>query len=123
METLCKIRDLHRAIIAFENDLQALLNLSLNEGMALCTLKNVECLSSGQLAEQLSLRHSNTSKLIKILEDKELIARCIGTEDKRQMLFSITQKGKDIINEVQNIKIPLSEILAYSIEDSNRSNT
>lgn len=117
MDSLCKIRDLQRAIIAFECEFQKILNISLNEGMALCTLKSAECLSSGQLAEQLGLSYSNTSKLIKTLEDKKFVSRCIGVEDKRQMLFSITQKGKEVIKKVKNTDLPLPQILAQTINE------
>ena len=44
METLCKIRDVYRAIAEFEVQFTQMYDLSLNEGMLLCTLLNT-CLS------------------------------------------------------------------------------
>ena len=40
METLCKIRDVYRAIAEFEVQFTQMYDLSLNEGMLLCTLLN-----------------------------------------------------------------------------------
>lgn len=118
MESLCKIRDLYRAIIMFENEFQTQLDISLNEGMALCTLKSAECLSSGQLAEQMGLSYSNTSKVIKTLEKKKLIARCIGHKDKRQMLFSITEEGQNMLFKIKQSKIQMPKLLADSLKSS-----
>ena len=78
MEDLCKIRDVYRAIAEFETQFMQQYNLSLNEGMLLCTLLNTPRLTSGEIAEALGLTCSNTSKLIRSVEEKKLIARIIG---------------------------------------------
>ena len=62
-------------------------DLSLNEGMLLCTLLNTPKLTSSEIAEALGLSASNTSKVIRSVEEKKLITRLIGKEDKRQMRF------------------------------------
>ena len=77
MEDLCKIRDVYRAIAEFETQFMQQYNLSLNEGMLLCTLLNTPRLTSGEIAEALGLTCSNTSKLIRSVEEKKLIARII----------------------------------------------
>ena len=49
METLCRIRDIYRAIAEFEVKFMQEFDLSLNEGMLLCTLLNTPKLpSSGE---------------------------------------------------------------------------
>ena len=63
METLCKIRDLYRAIAEFETRFEKAHHLCLNEGMLLCCLSRKKRLSSGEIAEQLGLSNSNTSKV------------------------------------------------------------
>ena len=78
METLCKIRDIYRAIAEFEVQFMQLYDLSLNEGMLLCTLLNRPKLTSSEIAEALGLSASNTSKVIRSVEDKKLITRLIG---------------------------------------------
>lgn len=48
MEDLCKIRDVYRAIAEFETQFMQQYNLSLNEGMLLCTLLNTPGLLPGK---------------------------------------------------------------------------
>ncbi len=116
MDLLCEIRNLSRAIADFENAFQKEFTISLNEGMTLCTLNSAKCLNSGQLAERLGLSYSNMSKVIKHLEDKHFIARCVGKEDKRQMLFSITENGKNLLNNIKNTAVEIPPILQEILE-------
>ncbi len=97
INTLCYIRDIFLAIKSFEELFQKEYGLSLNEGMLLCTLKD-EKLTAGELAEKLHLSNSNTSKVIKAVEQKGLIERIIDKEDKRLMRFRLTKKAKDLVN-------------------------
>ena len=50
METLCRIRDIYRAIAEFEVKFMQEFDLSLNEGMLLCTLLNTPKLTSSEIA-------------------------------------------------------------------------
>ena len=111
METLCKIRDVYRAIAEFEVQFTQMYDLSLNEGMLLCTLLNPPKLTSSEIAEALGLSASNTSKVIRSVEGKKLITRLIGKEDKRQMRFSLTTEGKNRISDIKNATFELSELL------------
>lgn len=77
METLCRIRDIYRAIAEFEVKFMQEFDLSLNEGMLLCTLLNTPKLTSSEIAEALGLSASNTSKVIRSVEDKKLITRLV----------------------------------------------
>lgn len=111
METLCKIRDVYRAIAEFEVQFTQMYDLSLNEGMLLYTLLNTPKLTSSEIAEALGLSASNTSKVIRSVEGKKLITRLIGKEDKRQMRFSLTTEGKNRISDIKNATFELSELL------------
>ena len=111
METLCKIRDVYRAIAEFEVQFTQMYDLSLNEGMLVCTLHNTPKLTSSEIAEALGLSASNTSKVIRSVEGKKLITRLIGKEDKRQMRFSLTTEGKNRISDIKNATFELSELL------------
>ena len=111
MEDLCKIRDVYRAIAEFETQFMQQYNLSLNEGMLLCTLLNTPRLTSGEIAEALGLTCSNTSKLIRSVEEKKLIARIIGKVDKRQMHFSLTAEGKEQITAIKSTTHEMPELL------------
>ena len=111
METLCKIRDVYRAIAEFEVQFTQMYDLSLNEGMLLCTLLNTPKLTYSEIPEALGLSASNTSKVIRSVEGKKLITRLIGKEDKRQMRFSLTTEGKNRISDIKNATFELSELL------------
>ena len=111
METLCKIRDLYRAIAEFEICFEKAHHLCLNEGMLLCCLSRKKRLSSGEIAEQLGLTNSNTSKVIRSVEDKGYIARTLGACDTRQLYFSLTAEGKKILTEMECCNIEIPELL------------
>ena len=97
---LCAIRDIYRAIYEFEGQFQQEYNLSLNEGMLLCSLETGQ-LTSGKLAELLGLTPSNTSKVIKSAEQKKCVKRIMGDSDKRQVFFVLTAEGR---KRLKNIK-------------------
>lgn len=116
MKDLCKIRDIYRAIAEFEAQFVQEYNLSLNEGMLLCALLEHSRLASGEIAESLGLSHSNTSKLIRSVEEKRLIARIVGKVDKRQMHFSLTAEGKELIDSIKNTVHEMPELLQEIVD-------
>lgn len=116
MKDLCKIRDIYRAIAEFETQFILQYNLSLNEGMLLCALLDHSRLTSGEIAEALGLTHSNTSKLIRSVEEKKLIARIVGKVDKRQMYFSLTNEGKEQIATIKNTTHEMPGLLQQIVD-------
>lgn len=96
-ECITKIRAIYRGIAAFEADLQKHLGLNINEAMLLCLVADHENISSGELAEEMALTPSNTSKVIAALERMALIRRHTCKEDKRCMKFAITKKGAELL--------------------------
>lgn len=102
METLCRIRDLARAVADFEQQFERRYGLSLNEGVLLCRLCRHETLTSGEIADSLQLSCSNASKVIRSVEQKGLVCRKLGDEDKRRMLFSLTPEGR---RELERLKV------------------
>lgn len=111
MEDLCKIRDLYRAITEFEEQFHQQYQLSLNEGMLLCTLLERPKLNAGQIVEAMGLSTSNTSKVIRSAEKKKLISRRVGRQDKRQMYFMLTEEGEHRIKTIKEAEIKLPEEL------------
>ncbi|WP_295939377.1 MarR family transcriptional regulator [uncultured Alistipes sp.] len=116
MKKMCKIRDLQRAVNKFETNLEKLHGICLNEGMALCTLSDAKKLSSGELGSVLGLTPSNTSKILRAVEQKGLVARELGSEDKRQMYFSLTGKGRQLLRSIDCEMIEAPEILQRLFE-------
>jgi len=111
MEKLCKIRDIQRAVAAFEHLFEKKYGICLNEGMALCSLHKASPLSSGEIGKLLGLSLSNTSKVIASLEKKGFIKRVLGAKDKRRMYFSLTAAGKKLISAVRSEELELPELL------------
>lgn len=117
MESLCKIRDIYRAIASFEVEFERLYHLSLNEGMLLCSLSKNGSLQAGEIADLLGLTHSNASKVIRSVEDKGLIERVLGKVDKRQMHFLLTEKGTDTLQSIKCGDMELPAILQEAVKD------
>lgn len=111
MDKLCKIRDIYRAIMNYEANFQKHHGICLNEGMLLCSLLERQQLSSGEIASLLGLTTSNTSKVIRSTENKELISRRLGTQDKRQMYFVLTNKGKKLITHIKGTEIATGDLI------------
>ena len=111
MEKLCKIRDVQRSIIAFEQRFVKRHGICLNEGMLLCSLHQSERLSSGELGELLGLTPSNTSKVIASLEKGRFIRRKACKDDKRCMKFCITKQGKELLQRLNCDSLQLPESL------------
>jgi DNA-binding MarR family transcriptional regulator len=59
----------------------------------------------------LGLTCSNASKVIASAEKKELIQRSFGNNDKRQMYFSLTEKGKEQLSAIRGFDLEFPELL------------
>ena len=116
MDKLCKIRDIQRAVNQFEQSFDKEYGISLNEGMALCSLLKQGCLSSGEIGELLGLTSSNNSKIMRSVESKGLVERVMGTKDRRQMYFSLTPEGKDLISAITCEQVEISPLLQKLLE-------
>ncbi|HIY37179.1 MAG TPA: MarR family transcriptional regulator [Candidatus Paraprevotella stercorigallinarum] len=111
MKRLCQIRDLQRAVYLFELQFEKKYGISLNEGMVLCSLSKTASLSSGELGELLGLSSSNTSKVICSVEKKGYVERVVGTKDKRNMYFSLTASGRDLLDNVSDETVEMPDSL------------
>lgn len=111
MDKLCRIRDLQRAVHQFEANLEQLYGICLNEGMTLCSLSKREKLSCGELSDLLGLTPSNMSKVLRSVEEKGFVRRELGTADKRQMYFSLTDRGRQLLASVNCEKIETPDLL------------
>lgn len=111
-QKICRIRDVYRAIMALENEFQEAYNVNINEAMLLCTLRDCSGMTSGEIAEQLGLTPSNTSKVITSVEKKALIKRKLDKADKRQMHFALTSKGETLIESMHCSEIKLPNVLS-----------
>src|SRR3989339_690986 len=116
MKTLCAIRDICRSISEFEALFLSRHSICLNEGMVICSLKDGR-LSSGEIASQLHLSCSNTSKLLRAVEEKGLIERDMGDKDKRQMYFTLSKEGKKRLKSIEAEDVDIPEPLVNIIKN------
>lgn len=112
MKTICAMRDVFKAMTNFETAFEKVYRISLNEAMILCTLKcSTERKTATNLSKQTDMSPSHTSKMLRILEEKELIVRTLGNEDRRQMYFHLSPAGKQRVNELELDKVEIPELL------------
>lgn len=114
---ICKLRNVYRAIIGFENQLEQLVGLNINEAMLLCLLSDEVTRLAGEIAEQLGLTRSNASKVIASLEKQSLIRRQACKEDSRCQRFHITKKGREVLERIHcgDLQMP-PELAALGID-------
>jgi DNA-binding MarR family transcriptional regulator len=115
MNNLCALRDINRVVKAYEQQFFDTFGISLNEGMVICCIDQSE-VNSSDIASAIDLTMSNCSKIIKSVENKGLITRAMGVEDKRHMFFKLTEKGNSLLQNIhqnsQSITDSLNEVFA-----------
>lgn len=100
-----------KAMAALENSLMDIHGLSLNEAVVLCCIGDSE-VSAGAVADSTGLKPSHISKILKGLEAGGLVARALGSEDRRQMYFSLTLEGRSRLEKLRTRQIPIPALLA-----------
>src|SRR5574344_1420109 len=108
-ECLCRIRDIYRMASAFDQTLRKQFGLNINEAMLLCLVSDKKYISSGEIAEEMGLTHSNASKVISSLEKQKLICRHACKEDLRCRKFSIAEKGQELLAAINCDSVVLPE--------------
>ena len=105
MESICAIKDIYKALYQFEKTFAEVHDITINEAMLLCCLKDGETKSAGMICEYIGLSNSRVSKVITAVENKGYIRRNINKNDKRQMCFSLTPGGKEKIQQIMNAEL------------------
>ena len=117
MKTICVMRDVFKAMARFEDSFEKVYKISLNEAMILCALQ--EASPKNMTATSLSKRTpSHASKMLRILEEKELIVRTLGEVDRRLMQFHLSQNGKKLVGELELEKVEIPELLKPLFEST-----
>ena len=112
MKTICAMRDVFKAMGNFETAFEKLYQITLNEAMILCALKEAtEKVTATNLSKHTELSHSHTTKILRKLEEKGLSVRSLGSEDRRQMYFHLTHTGKQRVNELDLDKVEIPDLL------------
>lgn len=111
-EPICTIKDIYKTLYQFEKTFAEVHNITINEAMVLCCLKDNESKSAGTLCEFIGLSNSRVSKILTAVENKEFIYRVINKEDKRQMFFSLTSKGKEKVLQMMTAELCFDSLFA-----------
>lgn len=112
MELICKLKDIYKALYDFEKKFAEANEITINEGMLLCCLKDGKPKSANELCEFVGLSNSRVSRVINTVESKGYIKREMGTIDKRQMIFTLTDSGKKKTKEMQAKDFDFSELVS-----------
>lgn len=118
MKTICAMREVFRAMSNFEIAFEMTYKISLNEAIILCALQeSPQKMTATNLSKQTELSPSHTSKMLRILEEKSLIIRTLGNQDRRQMYFHLSPTGKQRMNELKLDKVEIPDLLKPLFED------
>jgi len=80
MEPICAIKDIYKILYQFEKTFAEVHDITINEAMLLCCLKDGETKSAGMICEYIGLSNSRVSKVITAVENK-------GYRDRPQEIF------------------------------------
>lgn len=104
------MRELLKALSKLETQLINTYGISLNEAMVLCSIGK-ETVTAGTIVERTGMTPSHASKTISLIEKKEMVTRHLGRQDKRQMYFTLTEKGKNCLEEIKKQGVDIPELL------------
>lgn len=118
MESICKLKNIYKSLYTFEKEFAEKNNITINEGMVLCCMKDEKPRTANDLCEFVGLSNSRVSRIINTVETKGYISREMGSIDKRQMIFSLTEEGRNKIKEMMKHEINLSALIKELVEIS-----
>lgn len=110
MTSICIMREIYRALDTFSLEFSRVHGVCLNEATAMCALAPGPAMATG-VASDTGMTASHTSKVLRSLERKGLILRTLGEKDRRQMVFSLTPRGKRRLSSMQCGSVAIPEIL------------
>ena len=104
------MRELIKAMADIELQLQNRYQLSFNEAMTLCCI-SCDTLTASRISENVGLSNSNMSKVLRSMENKELITRSLGSADRRQMCFTLTEAGCRLLQTIKKEEIDIPDFI------------
>jgi DNA-binding MarR family transcriptional regulator len=79
-------------------------SLSTNQLAALAAVERVRAMTPGELAEHEKVQPPSMTRVIAALEDQELLVRSRHPSDGRQVVLSVTDKGRALLREERRRK-------------------
>ena len=113
MIDLCAIRKLQTSLRAFEKHLKEETGLSFNDALLLCAV-NKGIHEPGLLAKELELSPSRLTRILDSLESRGLATRELSSVDRRSMLVTLTQQGKQMVEKYSCSGLTLPSDLEFT---------
>jgi DNA-binding MarR family transcriptional regulator len=79
-------------------------SLSTNQLAALAAVERIRAMTPGELAEHEKVQPPSMTRVIAALEDQELLVRSRHPTDGRQVVLSVTDKGRALLREERRRK-------------------
>jgi DNA-binding MarR family transcriptional regulator len=102
-ESLAEFRYALRCFLRFSEDAAESAGLTLQQHQALLFIIGYpgrEQVTVGELAERLQIRHHSAVGLLDRLEEQGLVERIHSSEDRRQVIISLTEKGLRLLKSL-----------------------
>jgi len=111
----CDIRKLLLDLKRMEENLMEQTGLSLNEALCLCGTSKGVC-EPGKLAKEMEISPSRLSRILDSLAKRGLIDRAISTEDRRNILLTLSHEGTTMVATVQCTGLEIPDHLAVALD-------
>lgn len=111
MDDICVIKEVYRLLYQFEKEFYEKHRITINDAMVICCLKGGEEKSAGDICDFVGLSNSRVSKVLCTVEEMGYIQRRLGSKDKRQMFFSLTEAGKAKVESMKGQSLHFTEFL------------
>mgnify|MGYP003585825367 FL=1 len=110
MEPICALKEVYKQLYKFEKEFSAENDITINEAMLLCCMKDGKERSAGEIYKYIGLSASRGSKIITAAEKKGFLVRSIAKADHRQMLFKLSAIGKKKVEQMQKSKVNTKDL-------------
>ncbi|MBP7736061.1 MAG: MarR family transcriptional regulator [Spirochaetes bacterium] len=108
-----------RAIYRFQQSKMTAFGLDYEDIYLLQLLMNHTPQRMGEIADEMGIPISTATRVVDRLEEKKLLSRKKDPRDKRNILVTLEQKGKDVVTKVENqtYQILSKNLSNYTDED------
>jgi DNA-binding MarR family transcriptional regulator len=104
-ETLAAFRYALRQFLHFSEEAAHGAGITPQQHQALLAIKGFparDCVTMGELAERLQLRHHSAVGLVDRLVAEKLVARVPSGQDRRQVFVQLTQRGDNVLERLSS---------------------
>jgi len=110
MESICALKDIYKALYQFEKQFSDEYEITINEAMLLCCLKDGKDTTVSCICEYIGLSLPRVSKIVTSMEKKGFVRRSIAKDDHRKMLFKLSNVGKEKVQIMQQSHLDISKL-------------